>query len=326
LFKLGLPKLFKKKPKSAAKEKGKKAVPLPSKKQGMAKPESVSVPAAPPSISLKEKEFLPVRVSKFDSLIEKGGIERGNTLLVAGGCGTGKSTFAMQSIYHGVEKGEKGVYLSFEEPVEKLRRHMKVNYGWDLYKYEKQGNLALLMLDPFKIARSVEASVMEKNGELMVDVEQLDIPFVPDRVVVDSLSALSIAFMGNVENYRYYIRHLFEKLDEFNSVNFVISETEMDPGVYSRSGIEEFLSDGVIVLYNLREGKKRERALEVLKLRCSDHVKKLVPYSITKYGITIKTTKGIMLEALSQNLVKSSGSKHHGSRSELPKPPLEGFP
>ena len=326
MFRLGLPKLFKKKPKSAAKETGKKPAPLPSKKQGAAKPESVPAPYSSPSASVEEKEFLPVRVSNFDSLIEKGGVERGNTLLVAGGCGTGKSTFTMQSLYHGVENGEKGVYLSFEEPVEKLRRHMKTNYGWDLNKYEKQGNLALLMLDPFKIARSVEASVMEKSGELMVDVEQLDIPFVPDRVVVDSLSALSIAFMGNVENYRYYIRHLFEKLDEFNSVNFVISETEMDPGVYSRSGIEEFLSDGVIVLYNLREENKRERALEVLKLRCSDHVKKLVPYTITEKGITLKATKGIMAEALSQGLLKPSKHKHYGPRSELPKPPLEGFP
>jgi circadian clock protein KaiC len=326
LFKLEIPGLIKKKLKPAVKKKEKKEQPLPVKKQ-----EPVSSKPAPTASdllaeSLKTKEFLPVRVSKFDALVEKGGVERGNTLLVAGGCGTGKSTFTMQSLYHGVQKGEKGVYLSFEEPVEKLRRHMKANYGWDLAKYEKQGNLALLMLDPFKIARSVEASVMEKSGDLMVDVEQMDIPFVPDRVVVDSLSALSIAFMGNVENYRYYIRNLFEKLDEFNSVNFVISETEMDPGVYSRSGIEEFLSDGVIVLYNLREGKKRERALEVLKLRCSDHVKKLVPYAITKKGITIKAKKGIMSEALSQGLVKSSGSKQHGSHSGLPKSPVDGFP
>jgi KaiC/GvpD/RAD55 family RecA-like ATPase len=249
-------------------------------------------------------EFLPTRISNFDSLIDKGGIERGNTLLVAGGCGTGKSTFTMQSLYNGVRAGEKGIYLSFEEPVEKLRRHMHSNFGWDLRKYERLGRLALVKLDPFKIARSVEASVIEKSGELLVEVEKMPLPFLPDRVVVDSLSALSIAFMGNVENYRYYIRHLFEALDKYNSVNFVISETELDPGIYSRSGIEEFLADGVIVLYNIKSDSKRQRALEILKMRCSDHVKGMVPFFITKRGIVISKSRPLPYPPLEKKVAK----------------------
>ena len=164
---------------------------------------------------------------------------------------------------------------------------MMENFGWELDKMEKDGKLAILRLNPFRIARSVEASLLKQRKALLVKVEQLQLPFEPDRIVVDSLSALAVAFMGNTENYRYYIKHMFDSLDQYNSVNYVISETEQDPGVYSRTGIEEFLADGVIVLYNVRVSKTRKRAMEILKLRFSNHVKDLVPYQITKNGIEI---------------------------------------
>jgi len=108
------------------------------------------------------------------------------------------------------------------------------------------------------------------------------------------LSSLSVAFMGNSENYRYYIKHMFDSLNQYDSVNYIISETEQDPGIYSRTGIEEFLGDGVIVLYNVKVGNARKRALEILKMRCCNHSKNLIPYSLTSKGMTfekVKTTK-----------------------------------
>jgi len=231
--------------------------------------------------------FVPIRVSDFDKLIEKGGVEKGTNFLLSGGCGTGKSTFAMQSVYNGLLAGEKAVYILFEESDEKIKRHMRVNFGWDLEKFEKLDRLAILRINPFKIARSVEASLVKQRRALLIQVEQLELPFVPDKIVVDSLSALSVAFMGNTENYRYYIKHMFDSLNQYDSINFIVSETEQDPGIYSRTGIEEFLADGVIVLYNVKVGMTRKRMLEILKLRCSNHVKTLVPYNITPKGIAI---------------------------------------
>ena len=80
---------------------------------------------------------------------------------------------------------------------------------------------------------------------------------------------------------------LFEPLEASKAVSFVLSETEQNPKVYSRTGIEEFLADGVIVLYNLKKDGKRENALEILKLRASRHKKGLIPYSFAKNGIEI---------------------------------------
>jgi KaiC/GvpD/RAD55 family RecA-like ATPase len=67
----------------------------------------------------------------------------------------------------------------------------------------------------------------------------------------------------------------------------MVSETEQEPLSYSKIGIEEFLADGVIVLYNLRKGQLRRRAIEIIKLRSSDHLKEMVPYIIGKDGIKI---------------------------------------
>jgi KaiC/GvpD/RAD55 family RecA-like ATPase len=235
-------------------------------------------------------EVLPTRVSKFDELVNDNGIERRSTILLSGGCGTGKTTFCLQSLYYGALNGEKGVFISFEEEPYKIKFHMKKNFGWDFEKLEKKGLISILRFDPTKIARSVEEAIENQVGMLRIKFEKIELPFKPDRIVIDSLSALSISF-ENEENYRKYLRHLFETLESYNSVNFVISETEQDPKVYSRSGIEEFLADGVIVLYNLKVDGQRKNALEILKLRSSGHLKKMIPYTISSKGIEIMIPK-----------------------------------
>jgi circadian clock protein KaiC len=246
--------------------------------------------------------FLKTRVSTFDDLITKKGIERGNTILLSGGCGTGKTVFSMQSLYHGALEGERGIYISLVEDSDKLRRHMKSNFGWDVEAYESKGLLSIQKVDAFALAEDV-TSMFENQQELtaadvclfrdhtegdisLVDSRKIKIPFKPDRIVIDSIPSLGAAFR-NKDCYRMYLQAMIEALNQHNSVNFLLSETEQEPDRYSRTGVEEFLVDGVFVLYNLRKGQVRRRAMEILKLRCSDHVKEMVPYMITGEGVNI---------------------------------------
>ncbi len=229
-------------------------------------------------------DYLPVRVDAFDNLLEDRSLERGSVILVSGGAGTGKTTFCIQSLYQGALHGERGIYLSFEEEPRHIRKHMRKNFGWDLAQLEKEGKLAIIKLDPIKVSRQIEQRIDQKKGLLEIKAEDLSFPFKPDRVCVDSLSALSIAFMGEA-TYRVYIKELFDVLSDLNSVNLVISETEQVPKQYSPTGFEEFLADGVIVLYNIQNSTKRENALEILKLRSGKHEKKMVYYEITDSGI-----------------------------------------
>ena len=231
-------------------------------------------------------EIMPVRVDKFDALLNDKGIERGLTVLISGGAGTGKTTFAMQSIYYGALAGEKGVYISFEEEPENIKHHMKKNFGWDFYELEKKGLVAIVKFDPGKIARQVEEVLVKEAGMLRIKVREMELPITPDRIALDSLSALAIEF-ENEKSYRKYVKELFHMLQNYNSLNFIISETEQNPRVYSRTGVEEFLGDGVIVLYNLKIAGIRKNALEILKLRSGKHVKEMVPYALTSKGFEI---------------------------------------
>lgn len=261
-----------------------------AKKQVKKSKKTKIMPLKPRENKPKKIELLPVRVSRFDELIQDKGIERSSTVLIAGGTGTGKTTFCLQSIYHGLCHGEKAVFISFEEDPEKIKQHMLKNFGWDFYKFENEGRIAFLRLDPAKIARSVESIIAAKSGSLKIKVQEIELPFKPDRICVDSLSALSIAFEEE-DNYRKYIKELFELLENYNSVNFVIAETEQDPKIYSKTGVEEFLADAVIVFYNIKVGEFRRNALEILKIRSSKHLKRMIPYKLGSDGFDINIPK-----------------------------------
>lgn len=247
-----------------------------------------------PQTKIKPKKIdsIPTYVSAFDSLIERKGLERGSTILISGGAGSGKTTFIMQSMYEGCKKGEKAIYISLEEDPDKIREHMYENYGWDFSEFEEKGTFVFLKFDALEIARNVEAMILKEKEHLTIQFGSFELPFTPDRIAVDSLSALSIAFEKK-ENYRKYVRYLFERLEKYNSVNYFITETEQNPQVYSRAGIEEFLADGVVVLYNIKVGNSRRQAIEILKLRSSKHEKRIIPYEITKKGIELQVDEKI---------------------------------
>jgi KaiC/GvpD/RAD55 family RecA-like ATPase len=250
---------------------------------------------------------VPMRVSTFDQMIDAGGLERGSTVLLSGGCGSGKTVFAMQSAYMGALAGEKTVYITLEESPEKLKSHMKAGFGWDIDSMEGKGLMSVLKVDPIELALGVEEMLSSGSAKpvgyyatkkkflkgktqqpkkLTIGKNTIDFPFEPDRIVIDSLSALSNMF-SNQDYYRLFVKSMVDALDEHNSVNMLLSETEQEPMLYSRIGVEEFIVDGVIVLYNIRKGQLRRRAVEIVKLRSSDHLKEMVPYMISNEGIKI---------------------------------------
>ena len=243
----------------------------------------------------KKFEILPIRVDSFDKLVSSHGLERGSIVLIAGGAGTGKTTFCYQSIYNSALAGEKCIYLSFEENPEKIKKHMKTNFGWDVSDLEKKGNFAIIKFDPLKVAKTVEALLEKQSGELMIEVAELELPFRPDRLVIDSLSALSVTFESE-QKFRRYVKELFDMLEEYNSINFSISETTQDPTVYSPQGIDEFLADVVFVFYNIKIRNKRMNAAEILKIRNAKQIKGLIPYVIGDDGIKLLSNTSMDLE------------------------------
>lgn len=147
-------------------------------------------------------------VPGLDELVE-GGFPKGDTILVAGKAGTGKSTLAIQFLYNGAEQyGETGVLVTLEEPPRLIKRNM-MNFGMDLAKMEKERKLVIVDLSPSKEVTPVtmgEFPSFDLSGLeaiIMSHVKKLK----ATRVVIDTLSILAYKFRS-----RDILREEFFKL------------------------------------------------------------------------------------------------------------------
>ena len=259
-----------------------------SKIKAKIKKELESTKTLEKQLTIKDRgKYVKTGIPGFDELFERG-IPRGSAILVAGGTGSGKTIFCLQTLAHHASNGEKCFYMSFEESDEKLKNHMK-DFGWDAEKLIKSGKLKIQRCSPFETSRSVEAMLAKEKGELLIDIEPVVLPegFKPDFIVLDSLTAVASAFRERGDSYRVYIEQLFSFFERIGSTSLLITETKQIPDIFSTTGVEEFLADGVIVFYNIKRGNFKENAIEVLKMRGEKHQKKIVAMRITDKGIVV---------------------------------------
>ncbi len=236
----------------------------------------------------------------FDDLFSKGGIPTGNSVLVAGGPGTGKSIFCRQICYNLVSKGKRCMYVSFEETKERIQQSMTA-FGWhEVKSYVDSGEFLMQKINPLDVLRMKFGSLGGSGSatELSYKIKPLVIPkdFHPDVIVVDSLTAIIAASVTKEKNYRVYLQQLFSFFEDTGATSFLITETEPLPNRFSDTGIEEFLADGIIVLYNVAQETKRQGAIEVLKMRYAKHEKKIVAMDITEQGIVVSPDRQIHIE------------------------------
>ena len=203
-----------------------------------------------------------------------GGIPKMQLTLLTGTSGTGKTTFCTQFMFNGVKKlNENGVYLTLEEPIDSIKENAK-SLGWDFDALEKTKKFAFIRYDPFHIEEVF--SMLEST------VRQIK----AQRVVVDSVSAIGLHIKDKTE-LRRMIFNLSLILRKLGCTALITSEIVPGSKGISRYGVEEFVSDSVIVLYYERLQSTFSRALQVWKVRGSAHSEKLHPYKIDNEGITV---------------------------------------
>jgi len=207
-----------------------------------------------------------------------GGYPKNSVVLVSGGPGTGKTTFAMQYIYNGAKIGEPGVYISFEQEAEHLKDSVK-QFGMDFGRLEKQNKAAVLRIKDVQDIADV-LKVIEKN------VKRIK----AKRLVVDSLSSIEIFAstfrsmlkdlpLGVIERrflvsppaqaiIRRLIYRIIDYFKELNLTTLLISESEDTQ--YSRHGVAEFVVDGIVKMEAEVMGKNLQRNLVVIKMRETD--------------------------------------------------------
>jgi len=206
--------------------------------------------------------------------ITNGGIPRNQVVLVTGTAGTGKTIMCSQYIWTGITKyKENGVYLSFEETEEFLKENVKI-FGWDFDRLEREGKFAFIRYDPYNIEDVL--NVLEST------IRHID----AKRVVIDSISALALYVRDKAE-LRRMIFNLSVMLRRLHCTPLIVSEMVHGEKGLSRYGVEEFVADGLVVLYYERLQSSFFRAIQIWKLRGSTHSEKLHPYTITDKGIVV---------------------------------------
>jgi KaiC/GvpD/RAD55 family RecA-like ATPase len=264
-----------------------------------------------------KSEYVPSGIAGLDDLLG-GGYPRGRVILITGGPGSGKTLMSMQFLIDGVERfDERGVFVSLEESKYHLTGEM-ANYGWDLEKYEKKNQIAIVDASPLRqITKESEQVVSTASGgrasasQLAQETAGSDIRIRgPEfsiqalstvirsyvrvtratRIVIDPITSLSLQFFENQQR-RSAIIDLLDSLVSMGTTSLVTSEIGTHFG-YSLTQREippeEYLCHGVIVLHNSHiTGRGIVSALEIEKMRECKHDRQLHPYSITEKGITV---------------------------------------
>ena len=241
----------------------------------------------------KQKSYVYERVISgipgFDEIVN-GGLLRGRTFLISGSPGAGKTIFSMQFVYNGALRyGDNGVYVTFEETPEQLRKDM-LRLGWDLKKLEDEKKLILIDASSARIGMSSrERFVVHRPftlDSLLSDI-YLNIKKIgAKRVVIDCLDAAEL-HSKDIDAFRKYILRLSAILKSLDCTAILISEAPGGNRI-SRYGVEEFVTDGIILLHHNFEKNRRVRKIEVVKTRGSKHSSEMRLLDITDRGIEVK--------------------------------------
>ena len=225
-------------------------------------------------------ERVPTGIVEFDKMVQ-GGLVRKSTNLIAGSAGAGKTVFAIQYLVSGIEKyDEVAMYLTFEERKESLYDDMR-EFGWDLAKYEREGKFIFLHYKPEQMMKIIT----DGGGVVETIISESKVK----RMVIDSITSFSLLYK-DVLGKKEAALELFDLVSKWGVTCLLTSEEE---SAYEKTMAAslEFEVDGIIIMYHAKLKGKRIRALEILKMRGTDHSPDTVEVDITKRGLEIKPDK-----------------------------------
>lgn len=250
---------------------------------------------SPPSVAL---EKAPTGISGLDE-ITLGGLPRGRPTLVCGSAGCGKTMLAVEFLVRGIQQfGEPGVFIAFEESPEDLAKNV-ASLGFNLKDLEAEGKLVVEYIRVEKAEMAV-AGAYDLEGlflNLQACIEQVG----AKRIAIDTLETIFGGF-DNQALLREELRRLFRWLKD-RELTAVIT-AERGDGVLTRQGMEEYVSDCVIMLDHRIIDQVSTRRLRIVKYRGSVHGTNEYPFLIDEGGISVLPVSSLSLD-------------HHASRERV---------
>jgi circadian clock protein KaiC len=219
-----------------------------------------------------------------------GGLPKGRPTLVCGAAGCGKTLFAMQFLAHGAEVGEPGVFVSFEESADDLAKNFSsIRVDVEALRARKLVEIDQILLDPTEIEVTGEYSL---DG-LFVRLEGAIASVGAKRVVIDTLETV-FAGLADHALLRAELGRLFRWL-KARGVTAIVT-AECDKGAITRYGLEEYVSDCVIVLDHRISNQVSTRRLRVVKYRGSSHGTNEYPFLIADSGLSVLPVTSLGLD------------------------------
>ncbi|MFY7934449.1 MAG: circadian clock protein KaiC, partial [Microcystis aeruginosa] len=250
-------------------------------------------------------EKLETGIPGFDFLSE-GGLPKGRATLIAGTAGSAKTVFACQFLAEGIKNGENGVFVTFEEPPQALRKNMG-GFGWNIRQWEENRQWAFVDASPQPEEKPMVTGEYDL-GALIARIEFAIRKNKAKRVSMDSLGAI-FSHLSDSAQVRSDLFRLATALRELEVTAIMTAERTQEYGEISRYGVEEFVADNVVILRNVLTDEKRRRTIEILKYRGTDHQKGEFPFTIIpNKGAVIIPLSAIELEQKSSNIRITSGS------------------
>jgi circadian clock protein KaiC len=234
--------------------------------------------------STSPKTYLPKCLTGIQGLdeITGGGLPRGRPTLVCGGAGCGKTLLAAEFLVRGaVQFGESGVFMAFEETEAELKANV-ASLGFDLAGLVRRKKIAIDYVH-------IERSEVQESGEydlegLFVRLNHAIDSVGAKRVVLDTLEAL-FASLPNEAILRAELRRLFRWLKDKGVTAVITAERGREQ--LTRHGLEEYVSDCVILLDHRVNEQIATRHLRVVKYRGALHGTNEFPFLIGDEGISV---------------------------------------
>jgi circadian clock protein KaiC len=232
----------------------------------------------------------PTGILGFDE-ISSGGLPKGRTTIVCGGPGCGKTMFGIEFLVRGVlQYDEPGVLMAFEETPQDIATNV-ASLGFDIQDLARQKKLYLdfLNVEPAEIRESGEYDLEGLFIRLRSAIDEVG----AKRVMFDTLEALFSGF-SNPQILRAEFRRLFRWLKDKGLTAVVTAER--GDGNLTRFGLEEYVSDCVILLDHRIKDQISERRLRIVKYRGTKHGADEYPFLIDERGMSILPLSSLQLQ------------------------------
>ena len=226
-------------------------------------------------------ERLKSGIPGLDDMVD-GGIPKGNLVVLSGDPGSGKTVFCWQFLYEGATKyNEPGIYVSLEEPEETIVEGVG-EFGWDMKSLTQTNKLKIITIELYDFERlksSIEDTVKQINAK---------------RVVIDPGVIFKLFFDRELDA-RKRIVALGKMLKRIGCTSIITNEISLDR-MTSLYGLEEYVADGVILMYHTKVKSRFVRSIAILKMRNTKISEQLKPIQIDDNGITVLVKGEIFTE------------------------------